>query len=69
MLYDWISLIEFYKMMKRFGKRRIGKVINTLIAFVIFLFALLLLGQNMIIFSFPFFLVAIFILIKMVILV
>jgi len=67
MSYAGWFLVELYYMMKRFGKRRIGKVINSLIAFAIFLFGLLLLGQNMIIFSFPFLLVAIFILIKMVI--
>jgi len=39
-------------MMKRFGKRRIGKLINTLIALAVFLWSLFLLGQNMIIFSF-----------------
>ena len=53
MSYAGWFLVELYYMMKRFGKRRIGKVINSLIAFAIFLFGLLLLGQNMIIFSFP----------------
>jgi len=59
--------VELYYMMKRFGKRKIGKIINTLVASAIFLLALFLLGQNMIIFSFPLFLFALFILIKTVI--
>ncbi len=65
--YDWLFLVEFYKMMKRFGKRRVGKLINTLIALAVFLWSLFLLGQNMIIFFIPFFLLSIFILVKTVI--
>ncbi|RLF51771.1 MAG: hypothetical protein DRN11_02215 [Thermoplasmata archaeon] len=67
MSYAGWFFVELYYMMKRFGKRKIGKIINTLVASAIFLLALFLLGQNMIIFSFPLFLFGLFILIKTVI--
>ena len=62
-------LVELYYMMKRFGKRKVGKVVNALLAFVIFLFGLILLGMNIVILAIPIFLFALFILIKTAILV
>lgn len=62
-------LVELYYMMKRFGKRKVGKVVNALLAFVIFLFGLILLGMNIVILAIPVFLFALFILIKTAILV
>jgi len=44
-------LVELYYMMKGFGKRKIGKIVNTFLSFIIFFFSLFLLGQNAVIVS------------------
>ncbi len=67
MSYAGWFLVELYYMMKRFGKRKIGKIVNTFLAFIIFFFSLFLLGQNAVIVSILFIFLSLFILIKTVI--
>jgi len=68
MSYTGWFLVELYYMMKRFGKRRIGKAINSMIPILLFIFALLLLGQNIPILFLFFSILAIFIFMKTVVL-
>ncbi|MCD6572767.1 MAG: hypothetical protein J7K95_01565 [Thermoplasmata archaeon] len=39
MSYTGWFLVELYYMMKRFGKKRIGKIVNSTIAVLLFIFA------------------------------
>ena len=55
--------------MKRLGKRRIGKIVNSIVSSIIFFFGFLLLAFNAIIFAIPVFPLATFIFVKTVILV
>ena len=68
-MYEGWFMVELYHSMKRFGKRRIGKIVNSIVSFIIFIFGLLFLAFNAIIFAIPVFLLAIFIFVKTVILV
>ena len=66
MSYTGWFLVELYYMMKRFGKKRVGKIVNSTIAVLLFIFALFLLGQNILILSLFFFILAVFIFMKTV---
>jgi len=65
------AIVELYYAMKRFGRTWIGKIVNTVISFLIFLSATsIALSGNaaFALFSIPFFMLSLFLFVKTVIL-
>ncbi|RLF47505.1 MAG: hypothetical protein DRN29_02265 [Thermoplasmata archaeon] len=66
------AIVELYYAIKRFGRTWIGKIVNTVISFLIFLLAIsIALSGNaaFALFSIPFFIMSFFLFIKTVILI